>query len=238
VKTEEREETDPADGTKPTDGERRKNPILRFLGELPGLVLMALVLAILIKTFLVQAFYIPSPSMEPTLQRNDRVLVSKIPYYLGDPQHGDVIVFSEPDPKNNPADDRGVVGGALHWLWQKIGVEQPDQEDYIKRVIGVPGDKVWAKGGSVYVNGEKVDEPYVHKETSWPSGVGKVTVPDGMLFVMGDNRTNSLDSRYGLGVKDPDQGGVGFIPIDKVLGKAFVIVWPLDRAGGIPGPEG
>jgi signal peptidase I len=236
VKTEERSALDPDERPASEDGEHRKNPILRFLGELPGLVLMALVLAILIKTFLVQAFYIPSPSMESTLQKNDRVLVSKIPYYLGDPQHGDVIVFSEPDPKNNAGPDRGVVGGALHWLWQKIGVQQPDQEDYIKRVIGLPGDTVFAKGGKVYVNGKVLKEPYVHAQTQWPSGVGKVHVPDGMLFVMGDNRTNSLDSRYGLGVKDPKQGGVGFIPIDKVIGKAFVIVWPIDRMGGIPGP--
>jgi signal peptidase I len=238
VKTEERPAPGPAEGSGSAEPEHRKNPFLRFLGELPGLVLMALVLAILIKTFLVQAFYIPSPSMDPTLQRNDRVLVSKIPYYLGDPERGDVIVFSEPDPKNNAGTERGVVGGALHWLWEKIGVQQPDHEDYIKRVIGLPGDTVIAKDGKVYVNGERLAEPYVHRPTVWPSGVGKITVPDGMLFVMGDNRSNSLDSRYGLGVRDPKQGGVGFIPVDKVIGKAFVIVWPVDRMGGIIGPDG
>jgi signal peptidase I len=236
VKTEERPAPGPAEGSESAEPEHRKNPFLRFLGELPGLILMALVLAILIKTFLVQAFYIPSPSMDPTLQRNDRVLVSKIPYYLGEPARGDVIVFSEPDPKRQP--DRGAVGGALHWLWEKIGVQQPDHEDYIKRVIGLPGDTVVAKNNKVYVNGERLDEPYVHQPTQWPSGVGKVEVPEGMLFVMGDNRSNSLDSRYGLGVRDPEQGGVGFVPIDSVIGKAFVIVWPVDRMGGIIGPDG
>jgi signal peptidase I len=90
-------------------GAKRSNPILRFLGEMPGLIIMSLILAILIKTFLIQAFYIPSGSMKDTLQINDRVLVSKVPYYFHDPQEGDVIVFSEPDP--GKAVQRGVVDG-------------------------------------------------------------------------------------------------------------------------------
>jgi signal peptidase I len=235
VKTEERPAAPAPEGDAPAPGAKRRNPILRFLGELPGLILMALLLAILIKTFVVQAFYIPSQSMEATLLRNDRVLVSKIPYYLGgEPERGDVIVFEEPDPADRPETDRGVVGGAFHWLIQKIGVEQPDNPDYIKRVIGLPGDKIKVKDGLVYVNGQQLDEPYLDDETTrWPAGAGTVTVPEGSLFVMGDNRSDSLDSRYGLGVNDPDQGGVGFIPIDAVVGKAFVIVWPLDRAGGL-----
>ena len=126
-----------------------------------------------------------------------------------------------------------LVGGAFHWLTQKIGVEQSDNPDYIKRVIGLPGDKIKVKDGLVYVNGDQLDEPYLDQETEWPAGLGTVTVPEGSLFVMGDNRGNSLDSRYGLGVHDPAQPGVGFIPIDAVVGKAFVIVWPPDRMGGI-----
>lgn len=209
--------------------ERRSNPILRFLGELPGLILMALVLAVLIKTFLVQAFFIPSPSMVPTLQRGDRVLVTKIPYYLGEPKRGDVIVFEEPDPGRRAGDDRGVVGTAVHWLTQTLGVAEPDNEDYIKRVIGLPGDEVEGRRGRVFVNGVAIDEPYLTQETG---DFDPVTIPEGMLFVMGDNRSNSLDSRYGLGVNPTKQPGVGFVPVDSVVGKAFFIAWPPSRMSG------
>jgi signal peptidase I len=208
---------------------KRRNPVLRFLGELPGLVLMALVLAVLIKTFLVQAFFIPSPSMVPTLQKGDRVLVTKIPYYVGDPKRGDVIVFEEPDPRKRAEEERGVVSGAVHWLTQTLGVAKPDNEDYIKRVIGLPGDEVEGKRGLVFVNGVEIEEPYLTERTS---DFDPVTVPDDMLFVMGDNRGNSLDSRFGLGVNPTKQPGVGFVPIDSVIGKAFFIAWPPSRMSG------
>jgi signal peptidase I len=176
------------------------------------------VLALLIKTFLFQAFFIPSGSMEPTLMPGDRVLVNKIPYYLGDPQRGDVIVFEDPDPARQP--DRGVVGGFFHWLFQGLGVQRPEHEDFIKRVIGVPGDTVQGKKDGVYVNGLRIDEPYLPdgaKTAPFPER----TVPEGMLFVLGDNRSNSLDSRFGL----------GFVPIDRVVGKALVVIWPVTRIG-------
>ncbi|MEP6759294.1 MAG: signal peptidase I [Actinomycetota bacterium] len=203
--------------------ERRKNPVLRFLGEMPGLIIMSLLLAILIKTFLVQAFYIPSGSMENTLKINDRVLVSKVPYYFHDPQRGDIIVFTDPDPSKQP--QRSAIGGAVHWLFQGIGFQKPDNEDFIKRVIGVPGDTVQGKSGKVLVNGVAIDEPYVKGTTS---DFDTVTVPADMYFVMGDNRQNSQDSRFGLGViADPKKmPGIGFIPRDNIVGKAWVIVWP------------
>jgi signal peptidase I len=210
--------------------ERRKNPVTRFLSEMPGLIIMSLLLAILIKTFLVQAFYIPSGSMESTLRINDRVLVSKVPYYFHDPQRGDIVVFTDPDPSKQP--QRGMIGGAVHWLFQGIGFQKPDDEDFIKRVIGVPGDTVLGKNGKVFVNGVAIDEPYVKGSTS---DFGPVKVPEHMYFVMGDNRQNSQDSRFGLGVvADPKKmPGIGFIPRDNIVGKAWVIVWPKPDWAGL-----
>jgi signal peptidase I len=211
--------TEPA--AEPTEPEtlpekKPRNPIFRFMGELPGLIIIAFVLALLIKSFLVQAFFIPSGSMEPTLQIGDRVLVVKVPYYLHDPRRGDIIVFSDPNSKTETK--RGVVGGFFHWVVQGLGVQSPDNPDFIKRVIGLPGDTVWGKGGSVYVNGVKLVEPYLTQQTG---DFQHFKVPPGDLFVMGDNRGNSLDSRYSL----------GFVPIDKVIGKADIIIWPPSRLG-------
>ena len=196
---------------------KRRHPALTFLGELPGLILMAFALALLIKSTLLQAFWIPTGSMEPTLVPGDRVIVAKVPYYFHDPQRGDVIVFEEPDPAKEP--ERGVWGAITHWLGQGLGFSPPDNPDYIKRVIGEPGDVVSARNGDVYVNDVRISEPYLHERTArFP----ETTVPEGELFVMGDNRSNSLDSRFGL----------GFVPIDRVVGKAVWIIWPVDNTSG------
>ena len=196
---------------------KNRHPALTFLGELPGLILMAFALALLIKSTLLQAFWIPTGSMEPTLVPGDRVIVAKVPYYFHDPQRGDVIVFEEPDPAKEP--ERGVWGAITHWLGQGLGFSPPDNPDYIKRVIGEPGDVVSARNGDVYVNDVRISEPYLHERTArFP----ETTVPEGELFVMGDNRSNSLDSRFGL----------GFVPIDRVVGKAVWIIWPVDNMSG------
>ena len=198
-----------------------------FLRELPGLVLLALLLAILIKTFLVQAFYIPSESMVPTLQIGDRVLVNRLAYRFGDIERSDVIVFSDPHP---PAgEDRGVIGGFLHWLGEGTGVAKPAQEDFIKRVIALPGETWEIHDGAVYVDGVQLDEPYLVGPPD-QRDFGPGTVPDGSLFVLGDNRLHSCDSRFA-----PDEAGVcrglGYVPEDKVIGQAFVIIWPPSDMG-------
>jgi signal peptidase I len=185
-----------------------------FLRQLPLLIVLAVGLALLLKTYVGQAFYIPSGSMEPTLMPGDRVLVNKIGYH---PHRGDVIVFADPHAGRHP--DRGVVGGFFNWLCEGLGVARAE-EDFIKRVIGMPGDVVELRQGALYVNGELTPEPYLRGPPD-TRAFGPTRVPSGALFVLGDNRLYSDDSRFGL----------GFVPLDKVVGKAFAVVWPPSRVG-------
>jgi signal peptidase I len=194
------------------------------LRELIALVLMAFLIAILIKSFLIQAFFIPSGSMEPTLVPGDRILVCRVCKAFSDVTYGDVIVFSDPDPA--PHEDRGPVGGFVHWLEEGIGVARPEDDDFIKRVAALEGDTWEIRRGVLFVNGTRVEEPYLSAERD-RRDFGPETVPDGMLFVLGDNRLHSGDSRF------PPPGGLGYVPEDKVIGEAFVIAWPPGRIGGI-----
>jgi len=204
----------------PGTAKRHRSGGLSFFQELPFLLLVAFVLALLIKTFLIQAFYIPSESMDPTLKVGDRVLVNKLTYHFHPPGRGDIIVFQDPNP--TVQDHRNPVSAFFHWLGEGLGLSTSRDKDFIKRVIGLPGDTVEVRVidgvGVVYVNGKALREPYLSpiKETR---PYGPTTVPADELFVMGDNRTNSNDSRYGL----------GFIPERKVVGRAFVIIWPPSR---------
>jgi signal peptidase I len=219
-----------------------------FLRELPFLVVIAVVLAMLIKAFLFSAFYIPSGSMEQTLAVSDRVLANKLVYDLRDVRRGEVVVF---DGKGSFTPETGIeppASGpdrALRALARLVGLGAPGEKDYIKRVIGLPGDRVacCADGKvTVQVKGSQtpvvLEEPYLYQdnrlvfcsdgrgESACPPGAPGVLVPEGQLFVMGDHRGGSLDSRE-----------EGTIPESEVIGRAFVIIWPVSRWDNLPVPD-
>jgi signal peptidase I len=199
---------------------KKKKKQLPFWIELPMLIGIALIVAVVIKTFLFQAFYIPSSSMEDTLQINDRVLVSKISYAIGDVDHGDVIVFDDPRGGFEQPEE-GALDSVMRNLLESIGLAAP-QSEFIKRVIGLPGDRVEAKDGVLLVNGVSQVEPYRKQPERPIADFGPILVPQGELFVMGDNRFASQDSRF-----------FGTIPIDTVVGHAFVIIWPPSNWSGL-----
>ena len=200
-----------------------------WLRETVVILASALLLSLIIKTFLFQAFYIPSASMQDTLIEGDRVLVTKLAPGPFDVHRGDAVVFKDPGGWLLPVAEREqspVAEWATSVLTYVGLLPQDSGEHLIKRVIGLPGDRVASRGGGapVTVNGTEITEPYV-RSGSIPSEVEfDVVVPEGSLWVMGDNRQNSQDSRYHLG----DPGG-GSVPIDNVVGVAFVTVWPADR---------
>jgi signal peptidase I len=222
---------------------RKKKRQGSFWKELPILIGVALALAMVIKAFAVQAFYIPSQSMENTLKVGDRVLVNKIVYHTRDIKRGDVVVFNgldSWDPEVQYSQPSNPVSKVLRAIGSAFGVV-PGEKDYIKRVIGVPGDHVACCDvqGRVTVNGHPLDETsYIYRdpqtgEQNKPSDTKfDVTVPAGHLWVMGDHREVSYDSRGHLG----DPGG-GAIPENRVIGRAFVVVWPVSRVKTLPIPR-
>lgn len=197
--------------------------------ELPLLLLIAFGLAVLIRSFLLQAFFIPSGSMENTLMIGDRVLVNKVVYDIREPQRGEAIVFRGTDnwAPEAPVSKTGFLGKVGGTLGSLIGVGQPSEKDFIKRIIGLPGDVVSCCDvqGRVTVNGQPLDEPYVTENSPLgedpvqnrcgPRKFGPITVAPGNMWVMGDHRLVSQDSRC-----------QGQVPIKNIIGKAFVIVWP------------
>jgi signal peptidase I len=203
------------------DGERPKRKqqgALAMIRETTILIVLAILLAVLFKTFLVQAFYIPSGSMEPTLNVSDRVLVEKVSYRMRPVRDGDVIVFVHDLPGQQPEPGNLVVR-FFSSLGQAIGVAPPSDRDFIKRVVGAPGDRITCEQGKLVRNGRVVPEPYLAPGTT-TENCTPTTVPKGKLYVMGDNRNNSEDSRT-------------FGPVDRssVVGRAFVRIWPLSHLG-------
>ncbi|MER5887374.1 signal peptidase I [Streptomyces sp. NPDC001941] len=230
----ERDRTSPSDETA---GERSRSARVRGAarrGRLPisgrtaALIGAACaVFLLLFSHFVVQPFLIPSTSMQPALQVGDRVLVNKLAYRFGEqPRRGDVVVFDgtgsfvREGPRENP------VSAAARWVGSGLGLAEPSDTDFVKRVVGVGGDRVTCcgKGGRVEVNGVPVDEPYLYRGDS-PSKVAfDIVVPRGALWVMGDHRAKSRDSRDHLG-----EPGGGMVPVDKVVGRADWIGWPAGR---------
>lgn len=195
--------------------QRRKNR--SFWQELPILILVALVVAIIIKTFFFQAFYIPSGSMIPTLEINDRVLVNKLSYRFGAIERGDILVFDSPEAIDV---ERSFPARVLRSIGEATGLTSPDTV-LIKRVIGLPGETVAVVDNQVYVNGSPIAEPYLPENTTMRD-FEEVAVPADHVFMMGDNRNQSRDSRF-----------FGAIPREDIVGRAFVSVWPPGAWGGL-----
>lgn len=168
----------------------------RTLIEWGAILVVAVLAAVLLRTFVIQPYFIPSGSMEPTLEINDKVLVDKLSYHLHSVHRGDVVVFKKP-----PND------------------YTPDIKDLIKRVVGLPNETISASGGEVYIDGHVLPQPWLPKGVT-TANFGPVHIPAGDYFVMGDNRGNSADSRV-----------IGPIPGNLIVGRAFLIVWPLGRIG-------
>jgi len=246
------ETVSPAHRDDATAGRSRRRGFWLFLRDTLIIILIAIVVSSLIKTFLVRTFYIPSSSMENTLQINDRILVNQLtPRFYG-LDHGDIVVFRDPGGwlgSTSAPTSSNPVAQAWDWMLNAIGIGASDSDEHlVKRVIGMSGDHVVCCNGAgqIVINGVPINEtPYLKlpEGTTRASDVDfDVTVPEGSLWVMGDNRYNSRDSRGHM-----DSPGGGFVPVDSVVGEAFVVSWPFSRFawlgnypqvfGGVPPPE-
>ena len=204
----------------------RKGSLLR---ELPILVILALVVSLLIKSFLVQFFYIPSGSMENTLQIKDRVAVNRVPIIGNDISRGDVIVFRDPAgwlPEASSVDGNKVTNAIREGLVIVGVIPNPAKQYLVKRVIGVAGDKVVAKDQVLTINGKPTNEPYIFAGNTPSDTDFNITVPEGKVWVMGDHRGASGDSRV-----HQDDVNNGMVPVEKITGRVVATIWPLNRIG-------
>lgn len=197
------------------DSELKTSEAWAFLKELPFLVVGALIVAVLVKSFLIQVFWIPSGSMKETLQVGDRVIVNKLAYRVGEPSRGDVVVF-EPETLERES----LVTKVSRNLLESVGLRTP-QSDLIKRIIGLPGETIELRDNQVYIDGLPIDEPYLPPNMQ-NDDFGPQMIPAGHYFVMGDNRSSSRDSRV-----------FGPIAGDRIVGRAFAVVWPPSRWSGL-----
>jgi len=210
---------------------RNKGSLLK---ELPVLVVVALVVSLLIKTFLVQFFYIPSGSMENTLQVSDRVAVNKVPFISNSINRGDVVVFRDPDnwlPEIIDYQTNKYVAKAKSALVAVGVLPNPAKQYLVKRVIGVAGDHIvcCTKDDKLSINGVEVTEPYIFAGNKPSDMTFDVTVPEGKIWVMGDHRGASADSRYHQ--EDINQG---FVPVSKVTGRVVAVIWPFKNITYVP----
>jgi len=210
---------------------RNKGSLLK---ELPVLVIVALVVSLFIKSFLVQFFYIPSGSMENTLQIKDRVAVNKVPFISENIKRGDVVVFRDPDnwlPEIVDYSTNQYVVKAKNALVTVGVLPNPAKQYLVKRVVGVGGDRVvcCTKEGNLTINGVEVIEPYIFAGNKPSEMKFDVTVPKGKLWVMGDHRGASADSRY-----HQDDINKGFVPLSKVTGRVVGVIWPFKNITYVP----
>ena len=205
-----------------------------FLKEFPFLIVVALVVSLFIKTFIVQFFFIPSGSMENTLQIDDRVAVNRIPFISNNIKRGDVVVFRDPDNWLPAADIETVpfVIAKAKAALVAVGVlPNPAKQYLVKRVVGVAGDRVicCTTTGKITVNGQEMNEPYIYAGNV-PSDMNfDVTVPEGKLWVMGDHRGASADSRY-----HQEDINKGFVPLNRVTGRVLAVIWPIKNISLVP----
>ncbi len=201
-----------------TEAGQGRSRAARIAIDAAVLVVAIVVITTVLRTLVAQAFYIPSLSMAPQLEVQDRIVVSKLSYRLHPVRRGDVVVFDAPSQVEPPSSPKPFATRALHAVLEGVNVVKPTTTEYVKRVIGLPGEEVASRGGSLYVNGQRLVEPYL------PAGLqtedfDPVTVPQARLFVMGDNRGSSFDSRR-----------FGSIERSSVVGRAVVKVWPVGGA--------
>ncbi len=204
---------DTPDENRSTEPEKRS-----FWAELPGLLLTALLIAVLIKTFLVQPFWIPSESMLETIHVNDRVMVNKLAFRFGEPERGDIVVFRDPA---EPEVEESIPEAVIRSVLEAVGIRTRGREDLIKRVVGLPNETVTISSNQVHIDGVPISEPYLSEDVIMPDA-GPFEIGADEVFVMGDNRQFSFDSRR-----------FGNIEMDSLIGRAFVTIWPISNFGGL-----